>query len=183
MSIQTSPNIRSSEPLRTSRRLLPTTAFPPPCSRRAMLAVAELEVVRTLRTLFAMNTPGTLILVASAAFLMACTSSSRLAASSERPELNRGISQPQIATLRARLARLRFPQPKGTVERLLPLHARLVSITIGDRFHNDAGLLAVYHYRYALSPDWELILRQGHYAALFGTKVRDDGAQIIRRQN
>ncbi|MBC8166855.1 MAG: hypothetical protein H7Y20_13425 [Bryobacteraceae bacterium] len=129
-----------------------------------------------------MNATGALILAASTVFLMGCTSSSRFNTTSDHREAYLGISAPRIATLRARLAMLDFPQPKGTVERLLPPQARPVSTSVGDRFPNKAGLLAVYHYRYALSPEWDLILRQGHYATASGTHVRDDGAQIIRRR-
>jgi hypothetical protein len=130
-----------------------------------------------------MNATGTVILAVSAAFLMACTSSSRFTTTSAHPEVDFGNSEAQIAALRAQLARLSFPQPKGTVERLLPPHARPVSTTIGDRFPYEANLLAVYLHRYTLSPEWELILRQGHYATASGTQVRDDSAQIIRRPN
>jgi hypothetical protein len=93
------------------------------------------------------------------------------------------MSEPRIAALRSRLAGLSFPQPKGTVERLLPPHTHRVSITIGDRFPNKANLLAVYYHRYPLSSEWDLLIRQGHYATASGTQVRDDSAQIIRRPN
>jgi len=129
-----------------------------------------------------MNATGTVILAVSAAFLMACTSS-RFTTTSAHHEANLGISESRIEALRARLARLSFPQSKGTVERLLPPHARPVSTAIGDKFPNEAHLLAVYYHRYALSPEWDLILCQGHYATASGTQVRDDSAQIIRHPN
>ena len=129
-----------------------------------------------------MNATSTIVLVSLTAGLSACANAHRPNPSPEVFRTHSDTPAPEIAMLRARLAKLQFPQPDGTVARLLPAQARLTSTSIGDRFPNHAGMLALYTYHYALSSEWDLVLRQGHYATGTSTERRDDGAQIVRHQ-
>lgn len=95
------------------------------------------------------------------------------------------LSKAQIDALRAAIAKLKFPLPDGTVDRLLPVRDARGLAGIGDVFGNKDGLLTVYVWHYDLNLDYVLLLRQGQYADKtaqpFRSYFRDEGAEIVRR--
>ena len=96
------------------------------------------------------------------------------------------FSKKQLDALRAGIAKLKFPQPGGTVDKLLPVRGILRSRgVVGDMLPNDKGLMAIHEDYFSLSFDYVLLLRQGHYA---NKKVKhgksyfiDESAEVMPR--
>ena len=94
------------------------------------------------------------------------------------------LTKAQIDAVRGAIAKLKFPLPSGTVDRLLPVQKARSGADIGDVISGN-GLLAIYVWHYELSLDYVLLVRQGHYAEK-GAKpsrshFRDESAKIVRR--
>jgi hypothetical protein len=102
----------------------------------------------------------------------------------DRSISHHNFTNEQIDRLRASIAKLHFPQPGGTVDKLLPVRVFLRSrSSIGDVLPNAEGLLTVHEDDFNLSAQYVLRIRQGHYATKSGASyIVDESAEIIPRR-
>jgi hypothetical protein len=96
------------------------------------------------------------------------------------------FSEEQVAALQASLAKLKFPQPAGTVNRLLPVHVSAgYGKTVAGVLPNEQGLLSIHDYYFNLSVDYILHIRRAHYIDRSAKPVRffsiDEAAEVIQR--
>ncbi len=87
------------------------------------------------------------------------------------------LSASELEAFQTALAKVSFPQPGGTIEKMLPAHIASYSETVGDVLIDPKGLLAVYNSRFDLSNEYELILIQEHYSLGFV-----DRSAILRKK-
>jgi hypothetical protein len=96
---------------------------------------------------------------------------------------NAGYSAHQIEALRNWLSKVSFPQPAGSIVTCFGIPQGSGGITIGDMAPDERGMFVVYIHTYFLSPDYALIVQEGHYKTPGGgTKRLDDSARIVRRR-
>jgi hypothetical protein len=101
----------------------------------------------------------------------------------DRSITHHNFSTEQVEALQASLAKLKFPQPGGTVDRLLPVQ---VSVGGGGDYAaspNDEGLLGIHDEYDSLNLEYVLHLRQGYYTDTTdgSVYVLDELAEVLPR--